>query len=93
METKTKATPKLSRVPRGHWRNVIRFVPGRANWDRHTIVSAEHGDWLDEFHYLGARKWPCKDSAETAAQRGMAARGPRYRSRHVWLGAEFFPEA
>ena len=92
MTTDTLKEPVLTKVPRGHWRNIYRFIPGRQNFIGDK-AKADKWDWIDEHYYYGAKKWPCKDSAETAALRHMAKLDAWSRNRRKYVTTKFFPGA
>lgn len=72
----TKQKPKLSRIPRGYWRNV---------WSG-PAVAVKETPWGD--NHLGAGHYISAEQAEQAARNYMAT--PNLR-RNKWLGCEFFP--
>ena len=85
--TEVKKEPALSRVPRGCWRNLWLSPVGREP-EREAFLLLAGCTMIDARRHWGARRWPCKDSAETAARRQTdAGEIPEY-----YLGAEFFPE-
>lgn len=88
-KAEVKKVPALSRVPRGHWRNLWRYPPGRLSRFKEHL--AKRGCTIrDEFHYFGYGKHPSREIAEQRAIKALAARPE---AADVWIDAEFFPEA
>lgn len=80
--TKTKAEPKLSVIPKGHWRNKWRS-------DRWADRTAGEG--------ITGGRWPSREVAEERALRAMRGEADwslgQIKYYHItYLGPVFFPE-
>lgn len=82
--TETRAPPKLSRVPRGHWRTL---------WRSKLQVTFRGGDKAGPGPWTGERKWPSREIADEQAAKWIRQEKPSVDYYGiVYLGAEFFPE-
>jgi len=81
------APPKLSRVPRGYWRN---------EYEIDRLIRIENYGLVGPGKYLGPKKWPSREIAE---QKGIefernpwVLKNSRDASNPRYLGPVFFPE-